>query len=283
MRLTRIDMYSANTEEPITFSLSKADSHAQYQIRSILGLDADEIIQKFYGTSIDGQTRFFDFSLKPREIVMRIVLNPKQELRHSYSKIRDDLYRIISSNRAGGIRLFFNSGASVIAGLTGSISKFEVAYFNKLPEVQLTIRCDDPMFRAINPVVFDGDVLTSISGNAVVPDTISTAPHGFSMQVAFIDDSDNFVIKDSIDDPQWQFKISPIGGFLEEDILYITSEFSNKYVYVDRGGDIIQLSDVVEPGSMWPILFPFPSENNFVITNDAVWVNLEYYAAYWGI
>jgi hypothetical protein len=174
MRVTGVDMYSANVEEPISFSLRASDPHAQYQVRSILGLDAEEIIQKFYGTSNFGD-KYYNFGLKPRDIVMRIVLQPKMILGQSASDVRDDLYRSIASTRTGGVRLHFKSGATTVSTISGSISKFEVGYFNKLPEVQLTIRCNDPMFRAVNPVEF---LEADLSSNPLeIPDTLSTAPH----------------------------------------------------------------------------------------------------------
>jgi hypothetical protein len=276
-------MYSANIEEPITFSLLGSEPNAQYQARSILGLDNEEIIQKFYGASIDGSSKFYEYGLKARDIVMRVVLNPREILGETYSDIRDDLYRTISANRTGRVKLHFSSGGTVVSGIFGYISKFEVAYFNKLPEVQLTIRCNDPMFRAINPVRFENVELTSNPN--IIPDTLSTCPHGFFARFTFISDVATFTMQDAEINPEWRFRIVPLGGFFTDDVLYISSEFANKYAYLIRGDDVLYLGDRIEPTSLWPVIFPFPNANTFWVeeAGQLAWDELEYSAAYWGV
>lgn len=289
MRLTSVDMFQANIEEPITFSLRREDPKAQYVARSILGLDAQDIIQKFYGTGLSDSDRFYEFGLKPREIVMRIVLNPKFILGESYSDVRDDLYRAISSNRTGGVKLHFMAGATVVSGIFGYISKFEVAYFDKFPEVQITVKCDDPMFRAINPVIY-GPTEISSTNPIIVPDTLSTSPHGFSMELTCTVYSTTFTIQDQAVDPNWKFELAPVDGdlgvgFEVGDVLYISSEFSEKMVLLLRDGDLYTLANAISPTSVWPIVFPFPNQNSFYIPEIASfdWVDISYYAAYWGV
>jgi hypothetical protein len=164
----------------------------------------------------------------------------------------------------------------------GSIVKFEVAYFNKLPEVQITIRCNNPMFRGINPVLFE-DVIEV--NPILIPDSLSTAPHGFTMEVEIIDDVGSFIIQDVDGDPEWIFRINPDGGFLIGDFLYLSTEFSEKRAYIVRDPDVIQLVDRIVPGSLWPILFP--GQNSFYIPDVEEHIfairNVEYYPAYWGV
>ncbi len=282
MRVTGVDLYSALSEEAITFSLGETNPTSQYQVKTIVGLDAEELIPKFYGKGLESSSKFYDFSLKPRLIVIRVVLNPRFNLGESPSDVRDELYRTISANRTGMVVLHFRSGGTIVSIIQGSIAKFEVPYFNKLPEAQITVQCNDPMFRAINPVVFEPDdigVLETVS----VPDSLSTAPHGFTMQATFTDDPDEFTIQDVDTDPDWKFKVAPLGGFEVGDVLYISTEYANKQVYIVRGVDTIQLIDRIEPGSIWPIVFP--GRNTFYFVNKAAfdWNSLEYYAAYWGV
>ena len=122
-------------------------------------MDAEEIVPRFYGfgltttSPLNTKPRFYDFGMKPRNVVIRVVLNPRYKLDETYADIRDELYRNISSNRTGLIVLHFYYGATTVARLTGFITKFEVSHFTQLPEAQITIRCDDPMFRAINSVM----------------------------------------------------------------------------------------------------------------------------------
>jgi hypothetical protein len=182
------------------------------------------------------------------------------------------------------VTLFFKAGATLVSRIMGSIVKFEAVHFTNLPEVQVTIRCNDPMFRAINPVVFETDDLPEISSAVRVPDSLSTAPHGFSMQATFTNDVAFFAINDIGENPQWYFNIIPEGfGFLTGDILYFSSEHSNKYLYIIRDADRIDLVDKIESGSMWPIIFPGQNEFYFEEFSYVTLDLIQYYPSYWGV
>jgi hypothetical protein len=282
MRLTSVDLYSPNFSETITFSLRDVDSSDKYMVRGIVGLDAEDIIPKFYGFGISSNSRFYNFGLKAREIAIRVVLNPHFHIDESYSDIRDSLYRAISATRTGQIVLHFKSGGTIVAKIMGFITKFEVPYFSEIAEVQLTIRCDDPMFRAINPVRYEPqDIKTT--NPLILPDSLSTAPHGFSMQMTFKAASPAFTVQDDLVEPEWKFKVIPSGGFVAGDVLYFSSDFSNKYLYMMRGTVNTPLIDKIEPTSVWPIIFP--GANTIQIPEIATfdWNAMEYYAAYWGV
>lgn len=282
MRLTSIEMYASNLSEAITFSLRDRDASATYMVKGIVGLDAEDIIPKFYGFGTQTKSRFYDFGLKPREIVIRVVLNPRFNLDESYSDIRDELYRAISATRAGQIVLHFNSAGTLVARIYGFITKFEVPYFVQLPEVQLTVRCDDPTFRAVNPVEFKAAQLPTVNP-VLIPDGLSTAPHGFSLQVTFKATAASFTIQDVPTNPDWKFKVTPNGGFVSGDVLYLSSDYSNKTLYMVRGGTTTYLMDRIEPTSVWPILFPGQNSFHFVDIASINWNLVQYYAAYWGV
>lgn len=282
MRVTLVEMYSASFEEAITFSLDNEEPNAQYQARSILGLDADDIIPKFYGSSLSGNSKYYDFSLKPRDIVIRVVLSPRFKLDETYSDVRDRLYRAISATRTGLVTLHFKSAGTLISSIMGSIIKFEATHFTNLPEVQITIRCNDPMFKAISPVIFEVADL-AVANPVFFPDSLSTAPHGFAMQLTFDATAASFTIQDEAASPEWKFKVIPDGGFLSGDVLHFSSERSNKQLYYVRGGTTVQLGDKIESGSMWPIIFPGQNEFHFVDITSFNWNSVEYFASYWGV
>ena len=282
MRVTLVEMYSASFEEAITFSLENEEPNAQYQARSILGLDADDIVPKFYGSSISGGSKYYDFALKPRDIVIRVVLSPRFNLDESYSDVRDRLYRTISANRSGLVTLHFSAEGSLISQIVGSIIKFEATHFTNLPEVQITIRCNDPMFKGISPVIFEPADL-QVANPVKFPDSLSTAPHGFSMQLTFDATTPSFTVQDVAASPEWKFKVIPTGGFLSGDVLYFSSERSNKHIYYVRGASTVQLGDKIESGSMWPIIFPGQNEFHFVDIASFNWNSVEYFASYWGV
>ena len=281
MRVTNVALY-ANQEEAVSFSLREFEPTAQYMIRAIVGLDAEEIIPKFYGFGLNTQPRFYDMGMKAREIVIRIVLNPRFNLDESYSDVRDDLYRIISATRSGQVVLHFNSGGTTVAQIAGFITKFEVPHFTALPEVQLTISCNDPMMRAINPVIFEAADLRT-TNPLIIADSLSTAPHGFDFNVTFTAVAPSFTVQDDPTNPEWIFKVIPNGGFAVGDVLYFSSEYSDKSLYMVRAGATTHLVDKIQPGSIWPIIFPGANEFHFLDIASFNWNELVYYAAYWGV
>jgi hypothetical protein len=281
MRVTNISLYS-NDVEAVTFNLQDVATNDQYMIREILGLDTEDLIPRFYGFGLQTKPKFYDFVMKPRTIVMRIVLNPRFNMDESYSDVRDTLYKAISSVRTGQITLHFNSGGTTVARIFGFIVKFEVNHFSPLPEVQLTIRCDDPMFRAINPVFYTPAELKT-TNPIIIPDSLSTAPHGVQMQMTCKAAVPSFTIQDEEINPEWVFTIVPTGGFLVGDILNISSEAFSKQLYITRAGANIYLVDKLIPESIWPIIFPGATSFHFVNLASFDWNSLEYYAAYWGV
>lgn len=282
MRLTSVEIYSPSLEEVVEFSLIGGVTESGYEVRNIFGIDSDEIIPKFYGNSLDGSKKFYNFGMKPRDIVMRIVLKPRTRLEETFSDVRDRLYRSISSNRYGITTLYFKSGGTTVAKIDGSITKFETSLFTKLPEVQITIRCNDPMFKGIAPVLFEAADLPS-TNPVKIPDSLSTAPHGFCMQATFTGNVASFTIQDVETDPEWKFKITPDGGFLTDDVLYFSSEYSNRYVYIIRSTNTIHLADKIEATSIWPIIFPGQNEFHFVNIASVDLDSIEYYPSYWGV
>jgi len=287
MRVTNISLYS-NDVEFINFSLLKADPAAEYAVRNITGLDAEDIIHKFYGFGAKTASKFYDFKLSPRDIVMKVALNPHFRLNQSYSDVRDKLYKAISSSRTGLVTMYFNSIGIAVAQITGFITKFEVTHFEAVPEVQITLHCDDPMFRAINPVVYNDEDISVMTrsitpSTVVIADSDSTAPHGFALIVTFTAPTPQFTIQDAVSNPEWAFQVIPSGGFLVDDVLWFSSEFSNKYLHIVRGGTTIHLMDRIHPGSIWPVIFPGANEFYFPEIFNFTWTQLNYHYAYWGV
>ena len=206
-------------------------STSRYLIKAMVGLDASEIVSKFYGFSTTSGERQFSFSLPAREIVMRVVLNPDYANNETVSEIRDRLYRTIAADRSGVITLLFKAAGASIAQISGKLTKFEVPHFSAEPELQITIRCDDPMFRSVGPVRNTAAQLPTTS-NFVLTDTISTAPHGFEMLLTADAISSSFLIQDQETDPEWTFSVVPASDFAVGDKLRISSVFGNKIVEV---------------------------------------------------
>lgn len=281
MRITSVELYS-NNRNAASFSFRDPGAKNPYIVQGIFGLDADEIVPKFYGLSPDGSNKYYDLALSNREIVIRVALNPNVNLKKSYSDLRDDLYRVIASSRTGTIQLRLNNGLATVAAISGLVTKFEAPHFNETPEVQLTIKCSDSMFRSLEPIEVDFSLLDT---STTVSDLASTAPHGFSFSIKFNADTPSFVMRDA-STPTWLFTVTPgvIGantGFKNNDELYFSSE-NDKQIYIIRSATTIQLVDKVQIGSIWPMLFPGQNDLE-IITGNFTWNYLSYYPTYWGV
>lgn len=265
MRVTSVEIHSANPADVCVLNFRNPSRTNPYNVKSITGLDADEILNQ---------------SLKHRDLVMQIQLNPRPGENESYSSLRDDLYRMIAGSRTGSVQVRFLEDEEVVAALSGSITKFEAPHFEKTPEVKLTINSDDPMLRAITPVEIPIEGLDPLL--TTIQDLLSTAPHGFKFEMVFVSAATSFLVKDPYD-PSWEFEVTPIGGFQTNDVLHFSSEYKDKFLYVVRGAGTIHLADAIVPGSEWPLLYP--GDNSFSVENSTsvVWVAASHLPTYWGV
>jgi hypothetical protein len=282
MKVTNIDVIPANSSYSINLSFRDPISQNVYVAKGILGLDADEITPKYYASGLLGD-RLYDLSLKNREIVLQISLNPNFEDERTYAKLRDDIYKIVASSRTGTLQLRFKDGLNVVAAISGFVTKVESPAFTKTPEVHVTIRCDkDPWLRAVDYVNVNLEELNPAS--TVVTDDMSTAPHGFSFGVVFMDTAAALTIKESVF-PTWFFEVFLTGSSLVEfvagDKVYFSSEFNNKYLYLERDSEIFHLVDKLMPNPVWPILFP--GDNTLICPQPVNWEYIRYYPTYWGV
>lgn len=280
MKLTHIDLYSGE-DEIGSFALRDSSLQNRYILRNATGLDADEIVSKYYGSGLVSKAKFFNLSLRPRDIVLSIVLNPQYTFNESFSELRDELYRTIASSRTGLVTLYFKYAGTTAATISGHVTKFESSYFTGNPEVTITIRCDDPVFRAPNPVRINVNA-TLTNPMVVVADSRSSAPHGFGIQVTFTAAASAFEIQDKATSPDWVFSVAPSGGFLVGDEFYMSNE-STKQLYIQRGATKINLMDKVAVGSVWPILFPGSNTLYYVRNTSILWHQLEFYPSHWGV
>ena len=281
MKITSVDLSSDNANI-FSFSLQEASPTDKYFVKTIIGLDADEIVSKFHAFSLQSKYKYFNFVLPKRDIIMRIGLNPNYALNESPSDIRDELYRAIAASRLGVVDLLFNGGGSVQAKISGFITKFEVPYFSKEAELQITIKCIDPVFRGFSPVTLESGELGT-SNPFYIADSISTAPHGFAFNCTITGTIADFVIQDQASNPEWYFNVTPFGGFLNGDQLFFSSEYGNRYLYMIRSGVTTPLLDRIDPTSIWPTIFPGANEFHFTRMGSFTWGELTFYPTYWGI
>lgn len=282
MKLTSVEIHPANSSEVVVLSFQDPRRLNSYNVKAIVGLDADELIAKYYGTAGDSVEKFYGLSLLRRNIVVRIELNPNFSENESYSDLRDALYKMIASSRTGILELKLKNGVEEIVSIPGFVTKLEAAHFSETPEVQITVKSKEPMLKA--PVRTDVDVLGMNPADTVIHDLKSTAPHGFQFELEFTDDLDAIAIIDPSDD-SWRFEIASLNPLFQAgDVLHFSSELNDRYLYRVRAGNVVHLADFVVPGSMWPILFPGDNELSFDHdTSGLVWERISHYSTYWGV
>jgi hypothetical protein len=280
MRVTSVDLYSNDTRR-VKFDVVGPDVGNPYLLKGIAGTDAEEIVPMFYGQGTESREKYYDMKMPPRELTIRIGLNPNYGLAQRAGDLRDNLLRMISAKRGGLIQVRLNDNAVPIAAISGFITKFIGPVTNKEPEAQITIRCDDPFFKSLTPT---NQIVANIADSPfTVIDPVSTAHHGFKMKLTYTDNVTDFVMSPPGGSPDWVFQINY--AFLTGDELYISSVPGDKYVYRVRSAATLHLADLIEPGSIWPIMFP-EEDNDFTISGhgEDVTINEWYwYETFWGI
>lgn len=279
MIVTSIRLYS-NGFQVAEFGLDRPGLSQPYLIKAATGLDADEIIPRFYAIGNQNaqgiKPKYYDMALNARDIVLKVSLNPQFDQGQTYSFLRDSLYKAISAYRASEVQIQFLTGTTVSAVISGFITKVESPQFVQNPDVTITIRCQDPYFKAPAPVL-----VTTTSINKSIPtitDNISTAPHGFKMRLTFSANVNGFEF--SAYAGEWAFDIGY--SFLAGDQLWFSSDINDKYLYVVRSGVTTNLVDKLILSSVWPFLFP--GANNFSTSSVQYTFNsVSYYPTFWGI
>lgn len=283
MRLSVVALSTSDTAEEILFSVQEHDPRYRYLVRGMVGIDAEEIIPKFYGVGTVTKKKFYEYTMKPRDVVMRVSLNPLFSINESVSEIRDAVYRLISADRSGEVTLQFRDGASIVFAIKGKITKMEVAHFTKSPELQITVNCIDPIFRSVVPTEIPVEELPT-ANPVLATDDLSTAPHGLNFKVKFTASTSTFIIQDDPSTPDWKFEVTANTPFAINDELYFSSDFGNKRVFWNKiSGTDVELMDKVISGSIWPQIFPGLNTLYFMQIANFDWLEFNYYSAYWGV
>ena len=291
MKITRLLMSSENSTDVIEFSYKDPTASNPYNVKKVLGLDAPDIIPRYYGSSSafvgDQSTPYYNLTLGSRQIVILAKLNPQFSTNQSYSDLRDELYRQIVSSRSGRVVMQFiddsNGSPQVNVQSTGVIQKIETDQFAQDQVVQLTINLDDPLLRAPTPYVLATGAFSSTSFN--VSDEISTAPHGLtiSLQItADMLDGEWCTLFDPNDPLTWFFSLSPGSHYRNNDIITISCDFE-KSVTLTRSGVVTPIADTIVAGSIWPTMFPGVNSFGCLQASRTAINSFSYYPTYWGI
>jgi len=279
MKVTSVELHPDGSSDVFVLSFRDPSRLNPYNVKGITGLDADELVARFYGAP--GAQNFYNMMLVKRQPMMLIELNPRYNLGESPATLRDAMYRMIASSRRGKVDIWFKNGEEVVAVLSGNVIKLEAPNFTTRSEVQITFNCVDPFLKAPTPVSLS--VVALDPSLTEIQDDLSTAPHGVVFELTATAPITSITIDDP-DDLSWEYTITPVGGFVAGDVIHYSSQYNDKYIYLVRAGVTIHLADVLTPGSIWPIIFP-GRINTFRFSNGPSldWNTISYYPTYWGV
>jgi hypothetical protein len=279
MKLTSVELHPQGASELAVLSFRDPSRQERFSVEKIFGLDVDEIIPRYYSGS-GGSNTYYELTLQKREITVRIGLNPNFKEGESFEGLRDTLYRLISSSRNGKMHVHLMNGEDIVAHVTGFVTKIESPNFEKEQKVQLTIKAEDPVFRAMTATVIP--VVGLDPGLTEIDDPLSNAPHGFKFTLAIASDRDSIIMTDP-DNPGWNFTLAPVDGFSAGDVLHFSSEHNNKYIYIVRGLSTIQMADAMGFDSVWPVLFPGVNKFSIAADTGLSWTAISHFPSYWGV
>lgn len=274
MKVSRILLLTNYTPDLVELSFKDPASQNPFQVTFTSGLGAPEDID--WGSTPAG----YEAKLPPRDVVIRLGLNPDWGSGEDYSILRTRLARMIHATRSGNIVIGLADDEEVIAALQGRIVKMEVDPHSKTPDVEFTINCKDGMLRGLELTEVPLAGLSPIE--TVITDDLSTAPHGALLAVKFNAPATTFSFTGGEDEEPWVFQTTPIGTtFLVNDILICSSMHNDRQLVIQRGATAIPIADSIHAGSDWPVIFPRP--NTIVCSGDVSWHAIKYATAYWGI
>jgi hypothetical protein len=289
MNITAIHLYSV-LDNPIApevkhaeFNLVNTSGSDSYIIKGMSGLDVDEVIHQYQAVN-SGQTTY-STNMPPRVVVVAIRLNPKYGQGETTEVLRNNLQKMISYTRSALIEMRFMNGTTHVSTLKGIITKFESSLFGSEPEVQITFLCEDPFFSSPESVIVP--IGTARVNTKSWTDNLSTAAHGFKLELFFPTVPNWVEIQENNGYPNLPFRINFAPDYNWEQVLYFSSEYNNRYVYYKNVTSLrVNVAHTIVPFSPWPLMHP--GETSLTINTDLsvenfTWQKIEYKNSYWGV
>jgi hypothetical protein len=286
--LTKLEITNESILTPgVAFNPNGSASTDLIHVRSISGLGAADatIDSTPYGT-IDGAT-ITGATVNLRNIVLTLGFRPDVPSGKSVSILRDEVYRYFMPKSY--VTLTFERLGQPTVRISGMVEKLEPNHFSNDPEVQVSILCADPNFRATTPTVVTGTCLQASdnnAGNYTLIDYAGNVPTGVALTIegntASLADSWHLVTAAPLIQ---DFYIYAYVLTNTNDVLY--SSIDGEKYFKDSGNDSL-LNRVVD-GSDWiklhpgSNLFAFAAENLTIASNDRPTWTMTYYARFGGI
>lgn len=287
MIATKFKIRSAASGNIATFDLSGMTPNSPYILKGVTGLSASDVMPMNYGSSFTG-TPYYEMSLASREISMKIGLNPIYSESGLREDLRDSLYKSIYAARDPRLWFDIYNNSEHVATIGGLVTKLEASHFTAKPDVELTIKCSEPFFKANARTEIETTNYNQLP-HLIVDYNNGSAPVGFRASFQLNSSATSFGFLSG--DDCWEFIVEH--DFLAGDIVYFSSEYGEKNIYsyspslhTTGSSGITRLADKLTSTAIWPILFP--GVNNFELTappgvTDFTLVTCSYHASFWGV
>jgi len=288
MNITEIQLCSPKTGilqiTHATFSVGGPNRSNPFILKAATGLDVEEILNTYN----DGP-KFFRMQPKERVVALLLSLNPNYGEGTTIGDLRDTIYKAISYNiqsieynTESKLELRFMNGSTYIGSLFGVVSKVETSQFAPETDLKLTLTCPYPFICSTeNTTIAVGpDPETYGYSYISYTDELSSAPHGFFMEVTCTADIGELTIRDLKNPTKYFFWVHY--EFLAGDLIHINSSEDNKYITLIRTGvDNRSLVDKIYWGSIWPYLYP--GWNFFGVSASHEFTRADHRYTYWGV
>lgn len=217
-----------------------------------------------------------------REPVLRVGLNPDYRLGQTATELRQELYGLLTpspANQLVTLSLIDSSlSDALIAKTDGYIKRIEIVPFSRDPEVQITMSCPKPYFRAPADISPAGPLDTS----APQVTNEGTAPAGFNLSVFLTADMGNWGLGHDVVDPFDLRFMNFVYPFLSGDNIVIETTPGIRDAKVIRSAVETNLLGYMTSDSTW-LQLEGGLNSFYTESPNFTWDHFLYTPQYWGI
>lgn len=240
--LNAISVYDETNTPVGRLPVAEYDGSTPYIVKNIDGVDP--VRATISTTSYANQDGGFYQSAKTemRNIVLTIGYRHDLTSGKSIQTIRREMYGVFDPKAQVKLRFIDSDEAPV--EIYGYVESHETSMFSRDPEVQISILCPDPYFRAIRPVT-----LSATNNNPIYTSYFGTAETGFLFEMFVNRNVEGTLLRAYISDDNY-YDIHYGGSLVPGDVLSISTERANKFVRRTRGGETLSVLNGITRGEL---------------------------------
>ena len=228
--------------------VAEYDGSKPYLVKDADGLDPVKANVSTTGYANQDGGFYQSAKTEMRNIVLTLGYRPDITSGKSIQTIRREMYGIFDPKALVNLRFIDSDEAPV--EIDGYVESHETSIFSRDPEVQISILCPDPYFRAIKPVV-----LSAMNNNPIYTSYFGTAETGFLFELLVNRNFSGTLLRAYISDDNY-YDIHYGGALVSGDVLSISTERGNKFVRRTRGGETVSVLNGITRGELSMTISP---------------------------